>query len=117
MTQFTIKKSDVGNYIHKEFEIYEFFDVLNNCIKGFNIKFVDENQQQIRLSQGLPSWVKLIFTSEMEYKDNIRISSEPTSLHPENNMSSFCIKLPKPIDFTWKTKPRVALTKASFKNK
>ena len=86
--------------------------MINNCIKGFEVKFVDEKSRQIRLSQGLPSWVKLVFTPKMEYKSNIRISSEPTSLHPENSMSSFCVELPKPIDFTWKTNPRVPLTKA-----
>ena len=117
LSQFTVKKSDIKKYIHKEFDNYEFFDVLNNCIKGFEIKFVDENLQQIRLSQGLPSWVKLIFMSTMEHKENIRISSRPNDLHPENNMSRFCVELPKPLNFTWKKNPRVALTRVSFKNK
>ena len=103
--------------LNKEFENYEFSDVLSICITGFRIKFVDENLNQPRLSQGLPSWVKLVFSSEMEYKDNIIISSEPNDLHPENNISNFCVELPRPIDFSWKSNPRVALTKVSFKNK
>ena len=117
LCQFTFRQSEIKKYIHKEFENYEFSNVLSNCITGFRIKFVDENLNQLRLSQGLPSWVKLVFSSEMEYKDNIIISSEPNDLHPENNISSFCVELPRPIDFSWKANPRVALTKVSFKNK
>ena len=94
-----------------------FSDVLSNCITSFSIKFVDENLNQLRLSTGLPSWVKLVFSSEMEYKHNIIISSEPNDLHPENNISRFCVELPRPIDFSWKDNPRVALTRVSFKNK
>ena len=117
LSQFTVKESDIRKYIHREFNQYEFFDVLNNSIKGFRIKFVDENLQQIRLNQGLPSWIKLIFTSSMDFEENIRISSEPNDLYPENDMSNFGVELKKPIDFTWKNNPRVALTRVSFKNK
>ena len=64
----------------------------------------------------MPSWVKIVFSSEMENKRNVIISSEPDDLHPENNISNFCVELPKTIDFSLKNDPRVALTRLSFKN-
>ena len=117
LCQFTLRQSEIKKYIHKDFENYEFSDVLSNCITSFSIKFVDENLNQLRLSTDLPSWAKLVCSSEMEYKHNIIILSEPNDLHPQNNISSFCVELQRPIDFSWKDNPRVALTRVSFKNK
>ena len=117
LTQFTIKQSEINTYTHKEFKNHEFSDVLSNCITRFGIKFVDENLNQLHLSRGLPSWVKLVFSSRMEHKRNVIISSEPSELHPENNISDFCVELTQPIDFSLRDDPRVALTRVSFKNK
>ena len=91
--------------------------MLINYITRFRIEFVDEKLNQLHLSRGLPSWVKLVFSSEMENKHNVIISSQPNDLHPENDMSNFCLELPKPIDFSMKYDPRVASTRLSFKNK
>ena len=65
LCQFTLRQSEIKKYIHKEFENYVFSDVLSNCIISFSIKFVDENLNQLRLSTGLPSWVKLVFSSKI----------------------------------------------------
>ena len=116
LKEFSTKSSDIGKYIHKEFENFEFFDVLNNFVDSFEVKFVDENYQQLRLCQGLPSWVKLTFIPQMTKEQNVRISSEATKLHPENTLSDFNVELPKSLDFTWKKNPRVSLTRISFQN-
>ena len=117
LCQFTLKQSEIKTYIHKEFKNHEFSDVLNNYITRFSIEFVDEKLNQLHLSRGLPSWVKLVFSPEMENKRNVIISSHPNDLHPENNISNFCVELPKTIDFSIKDDPRVDLTRLSFKNK
>ena len=109
LCQFTLKQSQIKTYIHKEFKNHEFSDLLNNYITRFRIEFVDEKLNQLYLSRGLPSWVKLVFSSEMENKHNVIISSQPNDLHPENNISNFCVELPKTIDFSLKNNPRVAL--------
>ena len=69
------------------------------------------------LGQGLPSWIKLVFTSMMDNSEHVRISSESTSLHPDNTVSDFSVELPRQLDFTWKKNPKVALTRISIKNK
>ena len=102
LREFTTTTADQGKYIHREFEFFEYFDVLNNFIDAFEVKFVDENYQQLRLGQGLPSWVKLIFSPVMGNEENIRLSSERTDLFPRNIVSDFNVELPKTIDFSWK---------------
>ena len=117
LCQFTVKKSEIKKYIHREFNNHEFSDVLNNNITRFKIKFVDEKLNELYLTRGLPSWVQLVFSHKMENKHNVLISSEPTQLHPENDMSSFTVELKRTMDFSVTDDPKVALTRLSFKNK
>ena len=117
LRELTTDDSDNGKYIHREFENFEYFDVLNNLIDSFEVTFADQDNKQLRLGHGLPSWTKLIFKPVMDNEINVRISSEPTELYPDNNLSNFNVELPQSIDFTWKKNPRVALTRISFMNK
>ena len=117
LCQFTVKKSEIKKYINKEFNNHLFSDVLNNRITRFRIKFVDEKLDEIHLTRGLPSWVKLLFSPEMENKRNVHISSGPNELHPENDMSNFSVELKQTMDFSRTDDPKVALTRLSFKNK
>ena len=117
LTQFTVDKLDLNKYVHREFEFFELFEVLNNIIEGFEIKLVDENCEKIQLQQGLPSWIKLIFISKMEKTKLVKISSEPNSLHPSNKISNFSVQLKEKLDFTWTKNPKVALTRVSLNNK
>ena len=117
LREFSTKISDDGKYLHGEFKNLEYFHVLNNSINTFEVKFVDEKYKQLRLSQGLPSYTKLIFTPLMGNQENIRISSEPNDLFPNNNISNFSIELPKSLDFSWKKNTKVSLTRISLKNK
>ena len=115
--QFAISHSDVGTYVQREFDDLEFFEVLSKNIDKFQLKFVDENFHQLRLRQGLPSHAKLIFNCIMRKELNVRVSSEPNCLYPQNNISDFSVQLPKMLDFTYKKNPKVALTRISLKNK
>ena len=101
LKQFTVDATEVGKYIHREFENYEFFEVLDKSIDSFEIKITDGNSEKIRLTQGLPTWVKLVFVSNMKKIEHVRITSEPNILHKDNIMSSFTVELPQQLDFTW----------------
>ena len=83
----------------------------------FKCVIIDEKYKQLRLSQGLPSYTKFIFTPLIGNQENIRISSEPNDLFPNNNISNFSIELPKSLDFGWKKNTKVSLTRISLKNK
>ena len=117
LKQFTVEKREVKNYIHREFKNLELFPLLNKTVKGFEVKFVDENFEQVRIGLGLPSWIKLVFISTTEMAENVRISSEKNVLHPSNTVSKFSVELPKELDFTHVKNPKVALTRLSIKNK
>ena len=117
LCQFTVKQSEIKKSINKEFNNHQFSDVLNNSITKFSVKFVDEKLNELHLTRGLPSWVKLVFSPEMENKRNVHISSGPNELHQENYMSDFSVELKQPMDFSSTDDPKVALTRLSFKNK
>ena len=117
LCQFTVKKSEIKKSINKEFNNHQFSDVLNNSITKFSVKFTDEKLNELHLTRGLPSWVKLVFSPEMENKRNVHISSGPNELHLENDMSNFSVELKQPMDFSRTDDPKVALTRMSFKNK
>ena len=117
LCQFTVKRSEIKKSINKEFNNHQFSDVLNNSITKFSVKFVDEKLNELHLTRGLPSWVKLVFSPEMENKRNVHISSGPNELHQENYMSDFSVELKQPMDFSSTDDPKVALTRLSFKNK
>ena len=117
LCQFTVKRSEIKKRVNKEFKIHQFSDVLNNCITKFSIKFVDEELDELHLTRGLPSWVLLLFSPEMDNKRNVMTSSAPTDLYPENNMSNFSVELKQTIDFSMTDNPKVGLTSLSFKNK
>ena len=117
LRQFTVKQSEIKKCVNKEFNNHQFSDVLNNSITKFSVKFVDEKLEELHLTHGLPSWVKLVFSPEMENVRNVMISSQPTELHPGNDMSNFSLELKQRFDFSVKDNPKVALMNLSFKNK
>ena len=117
LCQFTVKRSEIKKRVNKEFKNHQFSDVLNNCITKFSIKFVDEKLEELHLTRGLPSWVLLLFSPEMDNKRNVMTSSAPTDLYPENDMANFSVELKQTIDFSVTDNPKVGLTRLSFKNK
>ena len=117
LCQFTVKRSEIKKRVNKEFKNHQFSDVPNNCITKFSIKFVDEKLEELHLTRGLPSWVLLLFSPEMDNKRNVMTSSAPTDLYPENDMANFSVELKQTIDFSVTDNPKVGLTTLSFKNK
>ena len=117
LCHFTVKRSGIKEWVNKEFKNHQFSDVLNNRITKFTIKFVDEKLDELHLTRGLPSWVLLTFSPEMDDERNVIISSGPNDLHPENDVSKFSVELKQTMDFSMAGDPKVALTRLSFKNK
>ena len=117
LRQFTVKRSEIKKCINREFNNHQFSYVLNNSITKFSVKFVDQELDELHLTRSLPSWVKLIFSPEMENKRDVIISSGPTELHPGNDMSNFSLELKQRFDFSLTDEPKVALTSLSFENK
>ena len=117
LKQFTVTESDVGRYVQYEFEDLEFSQTHHRLIDKFDVKFMDENFKKIRLRQGLPSYIKLIFSPIMNNEEHIRISSESNNLYTDNSLSNFSVELPKILDFSFKKNPKVALTRISLQNK
>ena len=119
LRQFTTTSNEVGTYVHYEFDDLEFSNVANTSIDVFSVKFLDQNFKKLRLLQGLPSYVKLIFSPVMKHvhEEHIRISSASSDLYPNNKIGRFNLELPKTLDFSWTKNPKVALTRVSFQNK
>ena len=63
LRQFTIASNEVGKYVQHEFDDLEFSSVLNKKLDTFDVKFLDQNFKRLRLCQGLPSYIKLIFST------------------------------------------------------
>ena len=119
LRQFTTTSTEVGKYIHYEFDDLEFSNVSNTSIDVFSVKILDQNFKKLRLLPGLPSYVKLVFSPVMKHvhEEHIRISSASSDLYPNNKIASFNVELPKTLDFSWTKNPKVALTRVSFQNK
>ena len=117
LKQYTVAEYDVGRYVQHEFEDLEFSRIYNKSIDKFEVKFLDHNFKKIRLRQGLPSYIKLIFSPMMNNEEHIRISSESNNLYPDNSPSNFSVELPKILDYSFKKNPKVALTRISLQNK
>ena len=117
LKQYTVTENDVGRYVQYEFEDLEFSRIHHRSIDKFDVKFLDENFKKIRLRQGLPSYIKLIFSPIMNNEEHIRISSESNNLYTDNSSSNFSVELPKILDFSFKKNPKVALTRISLQNK
>ena len=119
LRQFTTTSTEVGKYVHYEFDDLEFSNVSNTSIDTFSVKILDHNFKKLRLLQGLPSYVKLVFSPAMKHvhEEHVRVSSAPNDLYADNNIASFNVELPKTLDFSWTKNPKVALTRISFQNK
>ena len=104
-------------FFFKEFEQPQKVKISNTILKEIDIKLVDEKNNKIQLLSGIPTIVKLKF-EKMPTQDktfNVRLTSQPTKLHPNNAKNSFKIKLPDTLHFNKKW--RVALTSVTHPNK
>ena len=116
LKEFHIETNEIGDYLHRNFISYDFFKLRNDHNSSLRLKIVDENMNLLRLRPGFPTYVKLIFKSEEMSSDFIRVSSIPTQLYPRNTFANFSLELPKTLDYTYKTNPKIALSSITLRN-
>lgn len=94
------------NYTFREIECIDFVPLLSNVISSFNIKLLDENDQQLQLQRGHATIIKLILRKMPSNKEsfNVRITSTPNQNYVDNLPHKFKVNLPAPItlDDQWK---------------
>lgn len=88
------------NYFFKEIDCVDYIPLVTSRITEVSIKLTDENNQQLNLSEGQATIIKLRLKRMAVNKRsfNIRLSSEPTTLFPDNTNYKFKVKLPYQID-------------------
>ena len=93
-------------YVLRNIKNIDYIPLLTNTLSNFNIKLLDENNQQLQLSEGTATVIKLVLKKMPPMKEsfNIRLTSAPSALYPENKQNKFRVKLPTPLslDDTWK---------------
>ena len=117
LRQFAIDDKYHGTFIQKEFESTEFSKINTSEINSFEIEYCDENFQKLKLKEGLPSYVKLLFSPKMFQQEIVRLSSISNRLFQNNVFGDFSVQLPRELNFQHRKCPRVALTSISFENK
>jgi len=100
------------DFFFKEVECPDFIPLINTTISEITIKLVDENNEQLRIERGHATIIKLRLRKMSRQKKsfNIRLSSEKSTLFPNNTNYSFKVKLPKFIDLDDGYKWRVCVT-------
>lgn len=93
-------------YVLRNIKNIDFVPLLNNTLSNFNIKLLDENNQQLQLTEGTATVIKLVLKKMPPMKEsfNIRLTSAANALYPENKQNKFKVKLPTPLTLndTWK---------------
>lgn len=109
-----IDKENVGQYIHRKFHTKDSFVLEDEQITNLEIQLLDENQNDLRLSNGLPTVVKLHAKEANMHQFGIHVNSTATSSFPENRPGLFKIRLPKTLNLMgdWKC----ALSSITFRN-
>ena len=80
-----IPKTGLDNFVHFDFANKEWFEIEEKDLRSIDITLTDENDQQLRLSSGTPTYVKLHFCSSMEMKRfDVRMNSEKSQLNMSN---------------------------------
>lgn len=94
------------NYTFREIECIDYVPLLSDVITNFNIKLLDETDQQLQLLKGHATIVKLILRKMPPNKEsfNVRITSAPSENYKDNLPHKFKVKLPSSIslDSRWK---------------
>jgi len=114
---FTPEFNESEEYFLRSIKNIDYIPLLTNTLNNFNIKLLDENNEQLQLAEGTATVIKLALKKMPKGKEsfNIRLTSETNLLFPDNNQSNFKVKLPTPLSFdeTWK----VSLNSISHPNK
>ena len=95
-----IPQNKTDSYLLKTFKNPIFYDLKKQDLNRISIKFLNEENNQIRLLTGTASFVNLIIRKKlkMENTENFRISSKVTKTEDTNTPSEFTGRLKTPID-------------------
>ena len=107
-------KNNDDYYFH-EFESRQYVPLLNSSLTDFEIKLCDEDNNQLQLLPGVPSFLKINIRKMSDKSTfNVRLTSAKSKAFPDNTSQNFRIKLPNvlSLDKRW----RVALTSISHPN-
>jgi len=98
--------SRAESYTFREIECIDYVPLLSDVISSFNIKLLDETDEQLQLLKGHATIVKLILRKMPANKEsfNVRITSAPNANYKDNLPHKFKVNLPVPIslDNQWK---------------
>lgn len=93
-------------YVLRNIKNIDYIPLLTNTLSNFNIKLLDENNQQLQLTEGTATVIKLVLKRMPPMKEsfNIRLTSAANALYPDNKQNKFRVKLPTPLTLndTWK---------------
>lgn len=94
------------NYTFREIECIDYVPLLSDVVSNFNIKLLDETEQQLQLLPGHATIVKLILRKMPSNKEsfNVRLTSEPNQHYVDNLPHKFKVKLPTPMNLNDKWK-------------
>ena len=116
LKQFNVSESDIDKYIQKNFNQLDFFPLNNQYNSTLEIQFCDHELNSLRLRPGFPSYIQLIFKSEIMKTDFIRVTSVPTDIYSSNSLANFSVDIPRPLDYTYKENTKIALTSITLEN-
>jgi len=95
-----------NSYTLRDVKTIDFVPLLNNTLSSFNIKLLDENDNQLQILSGTPTIVKLVLKKMPPGKEsfNVRLTSSPNKNYPLNTITHFKVALPTPLllDKSWK---------------
>ena len=96
----------ISDYTLREVKAIDFVPLLNNTISSFNIKLLDENNQQLQIASGTPTIIKLVLQKMPAGKEtfSVRITSTANVNYPNNTLTHFKVNLPTPLilDKSWR---------------
>ena len=109
-----INDEDSGKYINRSFLSKEAFELEDDVIKSLDIQFKDEHDNNLRLSDGLPSTVVLHAKEATMDQFIIHVSLKKTRAFQDNAPNLFRIRLPELLTLrgNWKC----AVSSVSFRN-
>ena len=83
-------------------------------LSSLEIKFINENEEVIALSEGQPSIIKVHASSSDMNQIHVRVNSKGTDSFPNNIPSKFSIRLAKPLNLSgnW----QVAVSSIIYRN-
>ena len=98
---FSLNTSDSGKYFHQSFTSPTHFPFDFICQRYLEIELVDENNERLHLTEGLPSIVKLHASPEEKMNQiHLRVNSRNTLSFTKNSPSDFSVKLAKSLSST-----------------